>query len=905
MSNIKEEEKLPNVNVEVFSQLNEIYMKSRVTQEFQNKLKSPIELRVLIPNNIPEIIFSFFSAKIGDSKVVKSKVIKDEKAQEKYNDAIASGNAAIFVRKSPNGEKYIVNFGNIPPNEKVIFTSEFIQYTRYKEKIECEIFKNLPIFQGLINYHNVNLKGKLEIKTQNKIIDIEKKIETKNLEIIEEKYLNNEHTNYIIIYTIKKLPRFRTIYEEYIPPTKILVNTEYKQPIIYSQKLANNSDEKIYSLLYKSKIIDNTDKDLELNPGLFIFLLDQSGSMKGKAIKIACNALKIFLQSIPKNSYYQIIGFGTKYKKYNEKPVKYIKTNIERSLKKIDSLKADMRGTNIFSPLEDIYKTEEIEETKKLPKAIFLLTDGEIKNKEKTLKLIESNNNRYSIYSIGVGNNFDKDLIKNAGIIGKGNYNFCSDFKNLTTIISKNINEFLTSCHNYLTNITNLNVTSSLKEENIIKKDEIPKSFDENIKININYLIKEKNNNDKIKVYVEYNIGKDRQKEEYEIVPKEFEEGNELFKLAYKTYISNKENSLRNLIPYKKEKTEEEKNIEDEEQTLQDFLEPNDHSENNQTLEEYNESVRKENEFIKKENELIEKQNAPVVTEIIDICLKYQILSKLTTLFAKVELDNKITEEMKEIHGFYNQNDILIEFNNLNEIIEDNNIAYEKKLIAYDKFYDEYGDDIETLPENKINKLNYFDDYLACNNPNDMIEDKSLELIKIKEATKGFAIEDLEEMKEVNEERYIFNGFCDIFDEGEEKDKKIKEKEIKKMKNKMKLKESINLKKSLKNKEVNKDKVMEIIKTQDFLDGFWDVNNKTESIKKKYKKEFDLLLGLKKQNNKINEKVVMTVLIIYYVNNEYPELIEEILMIIKKGKLFIKKTSNESYENIIKMANIN
>ena len=98
---------------------------------------------------------------------------------------------------------------------------------------------------------------------------------------------------------------------------------------------------------------------------------------------------------------------------------------------------------------------------------------------------------------------------------------------------------------------------------------------------------------------------------------------------------------------------------------------------------------------------------------------------------------------------------------------------------------------------------------------------------------------------------------------------------------------------------------MEIIKTQDFLDGFWDVNNKTESIKKKYKKEFDLLLGLKKQNNKINEKVVMTVLIIYYVNNEYPELIEEILMIIKKGKLFIKKTSNESYENIIKMANIN
>ena len=49
------------------------------------------------------------------------------------------------------------------------------------------------------------------------------------------------------------------------------------------------------------------------------------------------------------------------------------------------------------------------------------MTDGEIDDKSDTLSIIEKNNNKFSIYSIGIGNDFDEDLIKNAGIIGKGN----------------------------------------------------------------------------------------------------------------------------------------------------------------------------------------------------------------------------------------------------------------------------------------------------------------------------------------------------------------------------------------------------------------------------------------------------------------------------------------------------
>ena len=105
---------LPRIKAEIESEINEIYMKTKVTPEFRNNLNKPIELKVSIANNIKDIIFSSFTAKIGDSKVVKSKIIKDEKAEEKYTDAISEGNAAIYAKKCSKGNKYIIHFGNIP-----------------------------------------------------------------------------------------------------------------------------------------------------------------------------------------------------------------------------------------------------------------------------------------------------------------------------------------------------------------------------------------------------------------------------------------------------------------------------------------------------------------------------------------------------------------------------------------------------------------------------------------------------------------------------------------------------------------------------------------------------------------------------------------------------------------------
>ena len=167
---------MSKVITEINSTVNELFAKSLVTQKFSNTTENPLELKIYL-NKSDKLLFSSFICKIGDSIEVKSKVIKKEKAEVKYTDSIAKGNAAIFVSQDPENEnRTIINMGNIPPKNDVILITEFIHFVEATEKYEFEFFRNLPIFKGGEDiYQNSELKGKVQIMAKNEIINIEKK----------------------------------------------------------------------------------------------------------------------------------------------------------------------------------------------------------------------------------------------------------------------------------------------------------------------------------------------------------------------------------------------------------------------------------------------------------------------------------------------------------------------------------------------------------------------------------------------------------------------------------------------------------------------------------------------------------------------------------------------------------
>ena len=316
-------------------------------------------------------------------------------------------------------------------------------------------------------------------------------------------------------------------------PCQIIFRTnDINIPKLYKQ-FNNNLNETSFYLHYinldnkeinnKNEIDENKDikylneeEDLNDYPSLFIFLIDQSGSMGGKPIELLKQSLIIFLHSLIPGSKFQIIGFGSSYKYYNDTPLDYIKENVENSIKSIEKIKADLGGTNIYNPLNDIFNKNY--DNINMPKYIFLLTDGEIEDREKVLDLILLNKKNFIIHSLGIGNYFDKELISKSAQYGNGIYKFINDIKD----INKNIIEIVKLClKSYLSDINfeDLNKKSKLieynKNINFVYEDQIVdygfiinKQFDENLKIKLAYKFDNKiiekvldfNNNNLIKL---------------------------------------------------------------------------------------------------------------------------------------------------------------------------------------------------------------------------------------------------------------------------------------------------------------------------------------------------------------------------------------------------------------------
>ena len=276
---VKEEQNALTVNVELDSEINEFFSKTKITQKFTNTSENPLELKIYVSKK-EGLIFSSFSCKIGDSIFVKSKVIKKEKAVEKYSDSVAQGNAAIFVSEDRYNDNIIINMGNIPAKEEVIFISEFIQLIESSKSYEFELFRNFPIFKGNngIIYQNSELKGNIHIKVNNKIIKIEKEILIKELKIINEKYENTKNNSYLISYNIEKLPEY-SYNLDYIPSSKIYFEFEEDKPIIYTQKSIYDKNEQNYIIQYKVKTHKlDEDKNVEEKPALVIFFIIRSKS---------------------------------------------------------------------------------------------------------------------------------------------------------------------------------------------------------------------------------------------------------------------------------------------------------------------------------------------------------------------------------------------------------------------------------------------------------------------------------------------------------------------------------------------------------------------------------------------------------------------------------------------------
>ena len=278
------------------------------------------------------------------------------------------------------------------------------------------------------------------------------------------------------------------------------------------------------------------------------------------------------------------------------------------------------------------------------------------------------------------------------------------------------------------------------------------------------------------------------------------------------------------------------------------------------------------------------------------LALKYQILTDETSLFAEIKLSDKITEEMKkEIIGD-EENNVITKPKKVDNKKEDdendnheselNDIRQDAELISLRK------KELKDLPLQgsapSLEELVFKATELESNSVNFYTSAKKAS--SISESIGGFF-------------KSIGNSIKGIFWKNEPSVDNNNNKLDDKYENKIKDNEIINQNKISNNKknEIKQNKeinIEEIVNEQNFVEGFWEINEITKKIKEKYENEFKLLKGIKDKN--INDNIAITILIIYFINKEHSELLKELFMIIEKAKNYIKKNTKDVYDNIIK-----
>jgi hypothetical protein len=167
--------------------------------------------------------------------------------------------------------------------------------------------------------------------------------------------------------------------------------------------------------------------------------------MGGERAKQAKDSLILFLKSLSEASLFNIISFGSEFKRMFKQSVPYTDEHFEEAVKSIEGFEADFGGTEILNPLLDIINVEK--EMKDFVRHVILLTDGQVSNSDEAIKVIAKmrQGNIATTHIVGIGKGVSFGMIRRGAFKGGGEHLFIMDNKEMKRQIIFLL-ESITSC---------------------------------------------------------------------------------------------------------------------------------------------------------------------------------------------------------------------------------------------------------------------------------------------------------------------------------------------------------------------------------------------------------------------------------------------------------------------------
>ena len=427
MARLPEQEKevpLPLKHTDVQAHITGYIASVDVTQQFQNPYETKIEAVYVFP--LPQnAAVNDFIMTIGDRKI-RGIIRERQQAERIYAAAKRQGHvASLLTQERPN--IFTQKVANIEPKKQIDVNIHYFNTLAYVDGWYEFVFPMVvgPRFNppGFTDGVGAVARRKAGISGQKTEVQYLKPNERSGHDIAVTVNLDAgvsieelKSTNHVITKETTKpeqaLVKLNSL--DTIPNKDFVLRYKVAGKRLKSA-LVTHRDERggFFTLMLYPP--DQT-KHVKRAPMEMVFLLDCSGSMSGKPIAKAKNAINRALLSLQPGDTFQVIRFSNKASQFGPKPIPATKENIRKAVAYVEKLK----GSGGTMMIEGIKAALDFPHDPERFRFVCFMTDGYIGNEAQILAATHKRLGDSRIFSFGVGKSVNRFLIDRLAKLGKG-----------------------------------------------------------------------------------------------------------------------------------------------------------------------------------------------------------------------------------------------------------------------------------------------------------------------------------------------------------------------------------------------------------------------------------------------------------------------------------------------------
>ncbi|TKJ38480.1 trypsin [candidate division TA06 bacterium B3_TA06] len=428
---------LPLEHTDVDAYVSGYIARVNVTQHFTNPYKEPIEAVYVFP--LPEnAAVDAMTMKIGE-KVIKGVIKKREEARQIYEEAIQEGKtASLLEQERPN--IFTQTVGNIMPGDDIYIEISYVQDLAYDHGTYEYVFPMVvgPRFiPGTRNTSTGKQGGGWsedteEVPDASRITPPVLKPEYRSGHDISLKLTVDAGVpiqNFVCpSHKIKQSKKSASQVTVEIEQGDQIPNKDF----IFRYDVAGSKPE--YALLtHATKEGDGyfmlmiqpkaSFKIAEITPRELVFVVDRSGSMSGFPIQKVKEAMKLCIENLHPDDYFQVIAFSYSAERFAPSPVPNTPENVKKAIAYVESLDGS-GGTEMLTGVNEALSVDR-DPARKRRRFVLFMSDGYVGNEAEIIAAIEAKLEGARVFSFGVGSSVNRYLLEGMARAGRGYATYC------------------------------------------------------------------------------------------------------------------------------------------------------------------------------------------------------------------------------------------------------------------------------------------------------------------------------------------------------------------------------------------------------------------------------------------------------------------------------------------------